>query len=270
MSVFYYLFASQCSSNSWGFRNNPEKTKKLIRTCEADISWEDARYLIERKSGLHQPLTTHSHPTSQYFEGRLWKDGIRNWRKETTTIPGNYMMKPGDRVIILARPLPHGMKPFVPLKFRADVVLNSSSDTVVVENNNKSSEQLRFEMICETEQQKSSCTLIQRLPANKNLPTSSPNRMVNNLGHASELFFYVDRLVPPPSYVCHRCHHKGHFKNKCITQFDPTFTPMQNRRPPTGIPRTFLKPIKNIRGKSAFYVGNGDYMVWREPIQPRT
>ncbi|XP_017231853.1 E3 ubiquitin ligase PQT3-like isoform X2 [Daucus carota subsp. sativus] len=45
----------------------------------------------------------------------------------------------------------------------------------------------------------------------------------------------LERVTPPPGYVCHRCKVPGHFIQHCPTNGDPTFD-LKRTKPPTGIP----------------------------------
>lgn len=53
--------------------------------------------------------------------------------------------------------------------------------------------------------------------------------------------------TPPPGYVCHRCGEEGHFIKYCPTNGDPNFN-IRRIRKPTGIPRSFLQPIEDVKG----------------------
>lgn len=49
--------------------------------------------------------------------------------------------------------------------------------------------------------------------------------------------------VPPPGYTCFRCGQPGHYIQDCPTNNDPNYNVHRAKRP-TGIPLTFLKPVK--------------------------
>eukprot|EP00727_Mastigamoeba_balamuthi_P011676 m51a1_g7130 putative dwnn a cchc-type zinc finger (171) ;mRNA; r:236788-240594 len=48
--------------------------------------------------------------------------------------------------------------------------------------------------------------------------------------------------VPPPGYVCHRCHQRGHYIKHCPTNGDPAFEP-RRLRSPVGIPASLLLQV---------------------------
>jgi hypothetical protein len=115
--MFQYLQATQCSASQFG----PDDSKKMaewLRWCPANIPWGDARYLIEYKMKIHAAQRQKKVVQGSYLEGYLWNSDIINWRKDAKRIERDYLMKPGDRVVIMRKPLQRGEKPFVPYRFR--------------------------------------------------------------------------------------------------------------------------------------------------------
>ncbi|KAK1377166.1 hypothetical protein POM88_033359 [Heracleum sosnowskyi] len=49
----------------------------------------------------------------------------------------------------------------------------------------------------------------------------------------------LERITPPPGYICHRCNVPGHLIQHCSTNGDPTFD-VKRTKPPTGIPKSML------------------------------
>eukprot|EP01130_Rhizamoeba_saxonica_P019304 TRINITY_DN9940_c0_g1_i1.p1 TRINITY_DN9940_c0_g1~~TRINITY_DN9940_c0_g1_i1.p1 ORF type:complete len:579 (-),score=140.92 TRINITY_DN9940_c0_g1_i1:69-1553(-) len=62
--------------------------------------------------------------------------------------------------------------------------------------------------------------------------------------------YYVKSYTPtpPPTYVCHRCGKPGHYINHCPTNGDPNYD-FHKVKKPTGIPKSFLKPITQDEAK---------------------
>ncbi|KAI9220518.1 DWNN domain-containing protein [Blastocladiella britannica] len=57
---------------------------------------------------------------------------------------------------------------------------------------------------------------------------------------------YPPGRVPPPTYVCHRCHNKGHYIQDCPTNGDQQYDRVKVKRT-TGIPRAFLREVDASR-----------------------
>lgn len=68
---------------------------------------------------------------------------------------------------------------------------------------------------------------------------------------------YVPRL--PPNYICFRCGQKGHFIQHCPTNDDKNYDLLRIRKA-TGIPKDFLKPVKEKEGTSLLVTQEGSYV----------
>lgn len=111
---FEYVFGESCEADFFGLRS----AINVIKTLEADIKWEDARFLIERRHGLFTTKQCKPGVTRSYIEGYFF---VPNWRSKRVLINRDYIMKPTDKVVVVRKPLPAGSNYYIPLRFRAEM-----------------------------------------------------------------------------------------------------------------------------------------------------
>lgn len=251
--TFVYLSAAQCMADQWGIKDKPILTALSERRCPAYLKWEDARFLIEYKLGVHQTRSTTQQSTKSaatYVEGYLWVDGVSNWRKELTKIPHEYVMQPGDRVVVIRKPYKStNNTPYVPLLFRS--VHNIAEDDVKIEFTDTMTDDEKLQLLMEAQAERDSG---ERKRGNVFVEMHPSDMEGQGYSHK--------RQKPPADYVCHRCNIPGHFIQFCPTLSDPDFVPEYERRCPSGIPKKFLcEATTDEERKRAWITPEGKYVI---------
>lgn len=89
--------------------------------------------------------------------------------------------------------------------------------------------------------------IVKRIPSWMSKTSTEPRRQSK----------YVPRL--PPNYICFRCGQKGHFIQHCPTNDDKNYDLLRIRKA-TGIPKNFLRPVKEQEGASLLVTQEGSYV----------
>ena len=205
--------------------------------------WEDVRYRLERKHGLHE-INAKKKGSDSYFVGWLWDSHktIRDYHKTQYLRGHEDLCKPGCKVVLARKPLAPGMQPFVPQRYRSSFFSSAStadsSPTAATTTTPPTS--VRFDASMTDEEKM--LALIRHTEQQHPQPQQHHQfRHARQEHHASEP--QRDRRPLPPGYICYRCNQPGHWKHNCPTLRDPHFEPFSVPRPPSGIPRSFLKQV---------------------------
>lgn len=226
------------------------------------MTWEDARYLIEYKSGLHSPVKQHkaSLLMGAYIEGYLWDDQVmkeekHNWRDVLKIIPKTRLMKPTDRVVVVIRPADEKYAPHVPTRFRP-VEVDTTPTMEIIEFTPDMTDDQKIELLSRVQETRTAAV--------------SNAKKAKTTFHVSDLLHNPQLIVPSEFYLCDHCGHSGHFKNHCILVKDPNFISATRLKFATGIPKTFLKSVqdKDITSENAFVAADGTRYV--QDIKIRT
>lgn len=249
--TFVYLSGAQCSPDSWGIKDKPILTALSERRCPAFLKWEDARFLIEYKFGIHQTTAiTKANVINTYIEGYLWVDGVTNWRKELKRILHDYVMQPTDRVVVIRKPYKAKREPYVPLLFRR--VNTIAEDDVKIEFTSEMTDDEKLQLLMEAQ--------AERMENSERTRTAFVELHPSDIDGAGTT--HHKRQKPPADYVCHRCNVPGHFIQHCPTLSDPDFVPEYERRCPSGIPKKFLREATTEEErKRAWITAEGKYVI---------
>jgi hypothetical protein len=274
--VFQYVFGASCSPNFFGSRNID--SKKIIKTVQCNIPWEEARYLIEKKHGLFSVNQHKANLQGSYIQGFLWESKFQNWRKESKVIPKNHIMTYTDRVIVIVKPLPHGLLQYIPDRFRNDVEDMQRSN--MNEDERKREEQVHkfIKFLKTSPKNQENMTEDERIKAimddvdTKLSLDQLKDRLLHKIRkypvqqfHPSDLEMDPTLIKPPPEhYVCHRCGKRGHWKHMCQSSHDIGFVPPTQPRVPTGIPKSMLREAKtDEERKTAMVAEDGRLVVMK-------
>ena len=230
---------------------------------EPQDKWEDVRYRLERRHGLHTSRNSHngghrhSHYGESYFVGWLYDPLLTpDQYRSLPILPSAHMCCPEDRVLVACLPLAHDQRPYVPLRYRTGQRevqnITVSAPNVLV---------FRPDM---TEEEKLKC-----LVETVNYETSVISNVQQAFRHSQKRRFErhaseakVAARPPPPSYICHRCQNPGHWKNECPSLTDPNYIPPRVFKPPTGIPKTMLRTAQNEQEKQlAMRTNTGELVI---------
>ena len=264
-----YLYGSSCSKDYFGLKTSPEQ-KDIYKQVESNDTWENIRFLIEKQGGMHSVARQKkANMVGSYIEGYLWKEGMENWRTESTPLKSTDVLTPRDKIIIIRKPLidQYGklMNPYVPEKYKAS--LNAEKDRV--ENhkihlaapipitkitNDMTEEEKIHAMMEEAKVMTSNTTTLENRPHRRYAAV-----------HAADEKDHPELFIPPPGYVCHRCNIPGHFKDRCPTLNDREYVSMDQRRPAMGIPKTMLQTVSDdevtlLKGKGLMRQPDGSYV----------
>ena len=225
--------------------------------------WEDVRYRLEKRHGLHTSRSSgghrHSHYGEGYFVGWLYAPALTSDQYRTLPIlPSTYVCCPEDRVVVACLPLAHDQRPYVPVRYRAGQRQVQEVEVIPVAPN---ALVFRPDM---TEEEKLKC-----LVETVNYETSVASNMQQAFRQSQKRRFErhasdgkVAARPPPPSYICHRCQNPGHWKNECPSLTDPNYIPPRVFKPPTGIPKTMLRTAQSEQEKQlAMRTSTGELVI---------
>jgi hypothetical protein len=285
---FLYTFGTY----SEGF-GKPSWNLSHIFVMDANLTWEDARYLIEKKNGVFNLRNTKQNIVGTYFEGYLWLPEYTNWKKQATLLARNHMMKNHDLLIIVRKPLDPGTPNYIPPRFRAleekeqnathpapktlfpsatnyishspTITTTATTPTTYIPHSTTTLHTFQSNM---TEEEKIDHLMSQTLLCTKKIASAqtlapSCKKIKTSQFHASDIAREPTLLKPPPAYyTCHRCGIGGHWKHLCPTLNDHTFVPLTYYQPPVGIPRSMLREARKDEDLTfAMRTEDGRYVV---------
>jgi hypothetical protein len=259
---FYYTFA--CTYKHGCFEN---KNHHVIFEMSANTSWEDSRFLIEKRHGLFDIKQSKSGLTGSYIIGYFYiQNSMSNWKCDENRLSSKYMLKPNDCIIIVRKPQ-KGLNFYVPQRFRHEI---SSQEKIeedqqpqqqhVIEFSNEMTEDEKFDLLFES---------------TENITQVFQNKR-KKIGHFKYAQFHPGDIErepviikpPPPNYTCHRCGKKGHWKNLCPTNNDTNFVPLSQYKNPIGIPKTMLKEAQTEEEKrNAMITDKGIFVISKSNLQ---
>lgn len=275
VNVFQYVFGSSCSLDFFGSRYVDHTL--IIKTMRCGITWEEARFLIEKKHGLFDVKQRKANLVGSYIQGFLWDSNMKNWRKEAKLIPKDRIMQYTDQVIVILKPIPHGLSAYVPEKYRPEVEVMQRD--LMTDSEKKREEDIHkfIDYLKSSTKIKETMTEDEKIGAIMDQMDSQlsldqlkekllqKNRRSKNIQqfHPSDMESNPTMIKPPPDhYVCHRCGKRGHWKNMCKTLTDANFVPVTQTRVPTGIPKTLLREATtDEERKSAMIADDGKLVV---------
>jgi hypothetical protein len=274
--VFQYVFGANCALDFFGSQFVDVKT--ILKTMQSGISWDEARFMIERKHGAFSVAQKKANLIGSYIHGYFWTQGTTNWRKDAKPIPRDHVMLYTDRVIVIRKPLRQTMAAYVPERFRAEMKvqeneLQTEEERQREERINKFFEQMKshmnfkedmteeekIELLIEKTKDQDSINALRERILNKN------KRSYQAQFHPSDIEADPSLVKPPPdNYVCHRCMKRGHWKHMCPTRHDISFTPVSQPKVPSGIPKTMLREARtDDERKQAMLTDDGRLVVMK-------
>jgi hypothetical protein len=232
---------------------------------EPQDTWEDLRYRLEKRHGLHagrnSGMPRHSHYGESYFVGWLYNPGwtVDQYRA-MPMLSSTYVCQPEDRVLVACLPLNHDQRPYVPLRYRS----LSFQREVVPENVQPHAPKAVVFGPDMTEEEKLRCLMdtvnYETMVVANMQQAFQQHRVPRKQYHASE--GKAASRPPPPSYTCYRCQQKGHWRNECPSLTDPNYVAPRVFKPPTGIPKTMLRVATTDQDKqSAMRTATGEFVL---------
>lgn len=276
---FQYCFGTECTSGFFGTLAT-DISKTNIHCMENKIPWEEARFLIEKKHGLFTINQQRKAVTGAYIEGYFWTAGLKNWRKDAQIVPPTHIMTAHDQIIVIRKPSEKGVPHYVPARFKHEVE-NVERHNLSIENKEKEDKIVQHLNLIKpstlqftdtmTEEEK--INLLINSTAEKTQHEQLQQQLLKPIRHQNYAQYHPSDIKnnpsivkpPPPSYTCHRCHQKGHWKQYCTTLADGNFVPTPQYKLPKGIPKTMLKEAQNDEEKkSAMRTIEGKYVLRAE------
>jgi hypothetical protein len=275
---FQYCFGTECTSGFFGTLAC-DLSKTNIHLMDSKITWEEARFLIEKKHGLFNINQQRKSVTGAYIEGFFWTTGLVNWRKEAQPVPRDHVMNDHDQIIVIRKPAEKGVPHYIPTRFKLEV---QTMERQAISTENKEKEEKIVQHLNSIKPMAPQFTDTMTEDEKINLLINSTAEMVhhdhlqhqllrpNQYHHNSAQYHPSDvknnpSIVkpPPPYYTCHRCHQKGHWKQHCTV--DENFIPIAQHKLPKGIPKTMLKEVQNDEEKkNAMRTSDGKYVLRAE------
>jgi hypothetical protein len=275
--VFFYVFGVQCEIDFFGCRHID--SKQIIKTMKTGITWEEARYLIEKKHHLFDVKQKKANLQGSYIQGFFWKHNMKNWRREAIIIQRDHILKNTDCLIIVRKPMASNMIHYIPNAHKAEVekeerLLMTEEERQREERINKFFEQMKTELkltddmseeekinlIIKNTEDRDSIELLRTRMLGKN-----KRQKISSEFHPSDI--EADPSIvkpPPPGYLCHRCMNRGHWKHLCPTLIDIHFIPQTVRKLPSGIPKTMLREAKTDEDRrQAMVTDDGQLVVMK-------
>lgn len=252
-AVFYYVFGATCQPDFFGSRTVESQT--ILKTLACGGTWNEARFLLEKKHGLFDVKQQKANLVGSYFQGLFWKDGLTNWRTEAQPVPRDHIMHHHDRIIVLRKPLLRGMLPYVPDRFKPEMETLERSlvdprEREREERVGRFLDQLNSKLDVRqdlTEEEK--IERIMEKMEDRNSVETLKDRLLHKFKrsrygafHPSDIELDPSIVNPPPAhYMCHRCLRRGHWKNMCPTLNDLSFVQRATPKLPSGIPKSMLR-----------------------------
>jgi hypothetical protein len=253
-NVFYYTFGVQCDIDFFGCRYID--SQKTMNTMKTGIFWEEARYLIEKKHHCFDVRQKKANLQGSYIQGFFWKPNMKNWRREATIVPRDHLLTHSDCLILVRKPLPAHMLPYVPNSYKSEV--EKEERQLMPEGERKREERInaifehmktelkftddmteeeKIDLIVKNTEDRESIELLRTRTLGKNKPFK-----IGGQFHPSDIESDPSIVRPPPrGYICHRCSNRGHWKHLCPTLTDINFVPQTVHKLPSGIPKTMLR-----------------------------
>lgn len=230
----HFLFRSELDEHA---RSKVPWRKLALDKCSEDGKplslWEDVRYMLELKCGLHG--------TSKCSRGFLsgmrrvdYKELQCEW-DERKRLQASDVIRPGDAIVLVRRPLPRALRMYVPPRFDPDVVA-AKAKAVVAEQERAlqlsvKQEELALKMTHMTEDERLLAVASGAVDAKELMPSTSAAKRdkawvaaaakakMQGMQHPDEYAFKDDtwvRPVPPVDYACRACGELGaHFRVDC-------------------------------------------------------
>lgn len=262
--VFHYVFGCNCESDYFGLRrleSNP--SNNTIKTMDTNISWDNARFLIEQRHGFFDVKKKKSDLTNSYIVGYFWTPDLLDWRKQAKIVPSTHILTEKDNIIVVRKPLKTGALLYVPNQYRPEFEKEKTElmQQIIKENpknvqfNDTMSEEEKMNMLIGSDASNEKIKSLYQLYNHQKKQYASY--------HPSETEKQPQVFTKPPLYYqCHRCGIKGHWKHQCPTLTNPTFVSLDKIKNAFGIPKSLLKmAISEEEKKMAMMTSDGNFMV---------
>ena len=276
-NVFYYAFGVQCDVDFFGCRYID--SQRVLNTMKTGILWEEARYLIEKKHHCFDVRQKKANLQGSYIQGFFWKPNMKNWRRDATLVPRDHLMSHSDCLILVRKPLPPHILPYVPNSHKSEV--EKEERQLMSEEERKREERInaifehmktelkftddmteeeKIDLIVKNTEDRESIELLRTRTLGKNKFFK-----IGGQFHPADIESDPSIVRPPPrGYVCHRCLSRGHWKHLCPTLMDINFVPQTVRKLPSGIPKTMLREAKtDDERRQAMVTDDGQLVVMK-------
>lgn len=226
--MVYYQFKLMCGKDGVG-------TPVFLDSAG---TWENVRYLIEKKIGCHGK---HRKGAGTHIIGFMYGDFLDNkYRvRGLDPVPPHHQLAIDDLIILMRKPNPDGFASFVPIDYRVCTFVPGSSEeerlqqlqhydphkTHIRENNRL--------MVCDVHP---SCVEMGTLPR------------------------------PHEGYECHVCGSRDHFIRHCSFKNDKDVVPPKRMRRPSGIPLSFLQKATDSADGASYVDDQGERWCSWKPI----
>ena len=136
--IFYYVFACTLNHNIFNTLDS-----KLVYQMPAYMTWEEARFLIEKRHGLFDIKQCKAGLTGSYIVGYWYHQSLSDWKEDQNRLSPKAILKPLDKIVLIRKPQ-RGVHVYVPEKFKNEVKMQEK--LLMTEYEQKNEERLQLWM----------------------------------------------------------------------------------------------------------------------------
>jgi len=260
--AFYYCMGSQVSISKGRWASKQE----WVQSMQELDTWENVRYLLEKKMGLHNRATKNGRELSGSFlvGHRFVDEDTSSYFSRQELLP-NDAIQHGDCIVLFRKPMKADMghKAYVPMKYR-----KQAQEVEEVVGPTEQAHEVKFTDDM-TEEQKIALLMQQSSWGGGTPFTGKRKRVAGGPLNIHPSMLPQDLHddddtgpIPPPHYICHRCNESGHYIMYCPTLQDKDFIGYNRRQMPHGIPKSSLRmAVTEDERKGAMIDGEGKFWI---------
>ena len=273
---------------AWAMCKPARRLWKAMPQC-VGVPWEDARYDLEKLMGMHPSAAEHPHRKTSSNLAYLvayWPVDFDAEGYAAQTIPGNWVLASKERILLARRAIPAGLKPYVPRGRLAAAAAEAAAPEQQQqqpggqEQQQQQPEQEAPQPLNEVDELAlvRMAAFAQDTVGTACAPAPPPNSRRQAAASAFHASAYrvrmcadgVERVVPPPAYVCHACNEVGaHFRDECPRGADGLA--LDRTRVLHGVPKSRLRDVDTAT-ETRLVTGEGkrvetlDLVAGHEPV----
>ena len=250
------------------------------------VPWEDARYDLEKRMGMHAPAEPGRKANLAYVVA-YWPTDFDAESYSAQTIPGNWVLSSNERILLARRAIPPGLKPYVPRGRLAAAAADAALLVSPAQQQQQPPEQqpppdaplneldelALVHMAAFAQDTVGTSVAAADAASRKHGGARQPAAAAAFHPSAYRVRTCADgvkRVVPPPTYVCHACAEVGaHFRDECPRGADGLA--LDRTRVLHGVPKSRLRDVDTAT-ETRLVTGEGkrvetlDLVAGHEPV----